>query len=136
LGRIVSSGGRSAGVYKVLVTPSPGLVWMKGSQSIGGGQDGGFFTSISSNGTATPVIWALSRPLSAQSTAISLFAFDPETAGKTMKKLYSAPAGTWPSIKADADLVPVVANGEVFVASYKELRIFGVKPAKKSSELK
>jgi len=128
LGRVVTSGGRVAGLWKLAVTPRPSLTRIKSSPSIGGGQDPGFFTSVSSNGTSSPVIWALSRPISAQAPSISLFAFDPETPGKTMSKLYSGPAGSWPNAGGDAFLVPVVANGEVFVASNKQLHIFGVKP--------
>lgn len=129
MGRVVSSGGRVVGVWKVTTLPAPALVHVKSSPNIGGGQDPGFFTSISSNGTASPIIWALSRPASAQAAGIRLIAFDPESPGTVMKQLYSAQAGTWPTINADANLVPVVANGEVFVASYKVLKIFGVKPA-------
>jgi len=127
LGRLVSSGGRVAEVWKLGLTPKPSLTKIKSSPSIGGGQDPGFFTSVSSNGTAGPVVWALSRPVSAQAPTIYLFAFDPETPGATMNMLFSGAAGTWPNINGDANLVPVVANGEVFVASYKQLQIFGVK---------
>jgi hypothetical protein len=40
--------------------------------------------------------------------------------------LYSSQAGTWPNVNADADIVPVVANGRVFVASNQQLTIFGL----------
>jgi len=93
------------------------------SPLIGGGQFGGFFTTVSSNGTANPIIWALSRPVSSKSSNVNLFAFDPE---QGMKQLFSGSAGTWPNTGGDANLVPVVANGRVFVASNKELRIFGL----------
>ncbi len=137
LGRIVSSGGRVAGLWRLTLTPSPALTHIKNSPSIGGGQDPGFFTSISSNGTASPVIWTVSRPASAQAPTIYLLAFDPEAPGTVMKQLYSGAAGTWPNVNGDANLVPVVANGEVFVASYKQLQIFGVKiPPKKPAAVK
>ena len=45
-----------------------------------------------------------------------------------MKQLYEGTAGTWPVNGTNTNLVPVVANGEVFVASYKELVIFGLTP--------
>ena len=43
-----------------------------------------------------------------------------------MKKLFSGRAGTWPNVGGNANLVPVVANGEVFVGSNKQLHIFGL----------
>ena len=35
-------------------------------------------------------------------------------------------AGTWPNVNANANIVPVVANGRVYVASYQALTIFGL----------
>jgi hypothetical protein len=35
-------------------------------------------------------------------------------------------AGSWPNTLGNANIVPVVANGKVFVAANKSLRIFGV----------
>jgi hypothetical protein len=90
-------------------------------------QDPGFFTSISSNGTANPIIWALSRPATNNNGApISLYAFDPESGGGTMSQLFKATAGAWPNTTGNANLVPVVANGLVFVASHQQLQIFGL----------
>jgi hypothetical protein len=90
----------------------------------GGQQDAGFFTTISSNSTFTPVIWALSR---ANQQNISLFAFDPDNLqGGLMNQLFQGIAGYWPNTTANANLVPVVANGKVYVASYKQLTIFGL----------
>lgn len=131
IGRVVSSGGRTVGVWKVQTSPKPALVKVSSSPSIGGGQDGGFFTFISSNGTSNPIIWALSRP-SGSTHPVYLFAFNPEsvTSG-TMKQLVKVQAGTWPNTGGNANLVPVVANGEVFVATNKQLQIFGIKPGKK-----
>lgn len=126
LARVVSSGGRTARVWKLQTAPTPTLTKITVSPSIGGGQDGGFFTSISSNGRSSPIIWALSRPVSASNIDVNLFAFDPESGGATMTQLFKASAGTWPNRGGNANLVPVVANGKVFVASNKELRIFGL----------
>jgi len=39
--------------------------------------------------------------------------------------LLSAVAGTWPNPTSNANIVSVVANGHVYVASYKQLAIFG-----------
>jgi hypothetical protein len=43
-----------------------------------------------------------------------------------MLTLFKAQAGTWPNIGGNANLVPIVANGEVMVASHEQLRIFGL----------
>jgi hypothetical protein len=126
LARVVSSGGRAAQLWKLQTSPSPSLTKISTSPSIGGGQFPGFFTTVSSNGNASPIIWALSRPVSATSNNVNLFAFDPESGGSTMTQLFTASAGTWPNYKGDANLVPVVANGKVFVASNKQLQIFGL----------
>ncbi|HLZ99759.1 MAG TPA: hypothetical protein VKP66_17615, partial [Steroidobacteraceae bacterium] len=124
VGRVVSSGGSSIKVWEVQSSPTTTLVPDPGftSPSISTGQDPGFFTSISSNGTAagSAVIWAVNRPFDA-TQAVTLFAFDATTGAQ----LFSGTAGTWP-ISANANIVPTVANGKVYVASYKVLAIFGV----------
>ncbi len=55
-----------------------------------------------------------------------------------MKKLFNAAAGTWPNLQGNANLVPVVANGLVFVASNQQLQIFGLTgaDAKKTTKKK
>ncbi|HLY58241.1 MAG TPA: hypothetical protein VKS60_21950 [Stellaceae bacterium] len=120
--RIVTSGGNAVEVWDLQASPSLGLV-QQFSTSINTGQDPGFFTSVSSNGTAagTAVIWALSRPFDA-TNAISLYAIDPSNGNI----IYSGTAGSWPNTTGNANLVPVVANGHVYVASYKSLSIFGL----------
>jgi hypothetical protein len=60
---------------------------------------------------------------------VTLYAFDPLAAAQTKKPsrwLVSAIAGTWPNPTSNANIVPVVANGHVYVASYKQLAIFGL----------
>ena len=44
-----------------------------------------------------------------------------------MKLIVRLQAGTWPNTGGNSNLVPVVANGEVFVASHAQLKIFGIK---------
>ncbi len=90
---------------------------------------GGFFTSVSSNDhTAdSAIVWAIRRPqLNAPTQSLTLYAFD----AKDGALLCAADAGPWPMDQrighgAAPNAVPVVANGKVFVASYKELRVFG-----------
>jgi hypothetical protein len=125
--RVVSSGGRQAKVWKLQTSPKVTLTQVTESPTLGGGQDPGFFTTISSNGTASPIIWALSRPPNTVKAPIYLFAFDPESGGSAMKQLFKGNAGAWPNLGGDANLVPVVANGQVFVASNQQLQIFGMK---------
>ena len=131
--RVVSSGGRVVKDWKVITSPKPALQLVSSSPSpgIGGGQDGGFFTTISSNGTSSPIIWALARPASGTQPKIALYAFNPDVTGSTMTQLFKGFAGAWPNVGGNANLVPVVANGEVFVASNKQLQIFGLKAATK-----
>ena len=131
LGRVVTSGGRSVQVYKIQTSPSPALVKVSGSPNLVGTQFPGFFTSISSNGTASPIIWALSHPVNASGNPIYLYAFNPESlTGGAMKLIVRLQAGTWPNTGGNSNLVPVVANGEVFVASHAQLKIFGIKNKK------
>jgi len=132
--RVVSSGGTQIRVWKLETSPTAKLVGITHSSAIPGGQDPGFFTSVSSNGKSNPIIWAVSRPLSRKNNSVSLYAFNPEAGGTTMTELFHSAAGAWPNVGGNSNLVPVVANGKVYVASNKQLQIFGLKqgkPAKK-----
>jgi hypothetical protein len=136
VGRVVSSGGNKAIVWRVVTSASakPSLVQESVSPAITSGQDAGFFTSISSNARAahSQIIWAVSRPTTFNNgAAVMLYAFDPsniQSGNSTL--LFSGAAGTWPNGDGNANLVPVVAKGHVFVASYKQLAIFGLSGAK------
>ena len=128
LARVVSSGGNRVEVWKLQTSPKPKLIEVSQSAaSRNGYQDPGFFTSVSSNGNANPIIWALSRPLSQQDDEIALYALNPES-GSAMAQLFHSVAGIWPNVNGNSNLVPVVANGKVYVASYRQLRIFGLTP--------
>ncbi|MGB8770740.1 MAG: PQQ-binding-like beta-propeller repeat protein [Candidatus Korobacteraceae bacterium] len=121
--RVVSSGGVSLMVWKLTTSPAPTLN-IVGSSQILSGQTPGFFTTISSNGASSPVVWALSH---ANQQNIYLYAFDPDShPGGVITQLFSGIAGSWPVSHANANLVPVVANGKVYVATYKQLAIFGL----------
>jgi hypothetical protein len=130
--RLVSSLGSQATVWKVLTSPTVSLKQVTHSPALTGGQDPGFFTSISSNGNQSPIIWALSRPQSPSNPGISLYAMNPDAGGTTMKMLFHSTAGGWPNYGGNSNQVPVVANGKVYVASNKQLQIFGLKSQPKS----
>jgi hypothetical protein len=129
LARVVSSGGNKVEVWKLQTSPTK--LTGVASGTISSGQNGGFFTSVSSNGNASPIIWALSRPLSQQAYNIALYAFNPDSGGSKMTLLFESRAGSWPNQGGDSNQVPVVANGKVYVASNKQLRIFGLLQQKK-----
>jgi hypothetical protein len=129
VGRIVSSFGNNVIVWVVRPTStSPFVTLTKGSSNpypvITAGQDPGFFTAVSSNGTKTGtyIIWGVSRPVDTNPADVSLYAWD---AGNG-SQLVSTLAGTWPSSTTNANVMPVVANGRVYVASFKQLAIFGL----------
>src|SRR5271166_3180397 len=122
LARVVSSGGDRVQVWKLQTSPNPKLTGVTSGTISAGGQDPGFFTSVSSNGNANPIIWALSRPLSPGQPGILLYAFNPEAGGSKMIPIYKNQAGSWPNQGGNSNLVPTIANGKVYVASYAALR--------------
>jgi hypothetical protein len=78
---------------------------------------------VSSWGTSNAIIWAVSHPDSART--VWLYAFRATPAGAHLAQpLFSAAAGTWP-YGGNANIVPTVANGKIYVASYQQLMIFG-----------
>jgi hypothetical protein len=127
-GRVVSSGGRRIKVWQVQTSSGPTLVEESMSPDFEQtAQDPGFFTTVSSNGIQNAVIWAVRRPVNSSPADVWLHAFDPLAAAQgSTSWLFSAAAGTWPNTNADANIVPIVANGLVYVASYKQLAIFGL----------
>src|SRR5713226_7826321 len=132
--RVVSSGGNRVKVWKLVTSPSAKLMGVAQSPTISTGQNGGFFTSVSSNGNASPIIWALSRPVSHNPANIVLYAFNPDSGAATMTTLCHGVAGLWPNQGGDSNQVPIIANGKVYVASNKQLRIFGLKGQKTKSK--
>ena len=126
---IVSSGGRTVKVWKVNTSPAVSLSQTFVSENVGGtAQDGGFFTAVSSSGSQDSIIWAVSRPNDSNPATINLWAFAPVAGTNQPKTIFKSAAGDWnlPSgSDANANIVPVVANGHVYVSSYKQLAIFG-----------
>jgi hypothetical protein len=135
LARVVSSGGNSVGVWKLQTSPKAKLTHVAYAGIVSGVPNPGFFTSVSSNGNANPIIWVLSRPRSQELDNIWLYAFNPEPGGK-MAQLFKHTAGFWPNQGGDSNLVPVVANGKVFVGTNQELRIFGLTTPTKTQQSK
>jgi hypothetical protein len=130
VGRIVASQGKGVQTFQVPVTSlSP-----EGTSSLSTGQDGGFFTAVSCNGnnafgncTNTPIIWAVSRPISSSSTGVNLYAFSGLAANGSYPLLLGpTQVGSWPNLGGNANIVPTVSNGLVYVASNKLLTILSV----------
>lgn len=133
VGRVVSSGGNQIIIWQLQTSPTTTLVQENATTLPNTIQDGGSFTTVSSNGTQadTAVIWTVSRPVEAATNAVTLYAIDPTTGNI----LNSQPAGSWPNLNSNANIVPVAANGKVYVASYKQLSIFGIGSAQTSLAL-
>jgi hypothetical protein len=127
ISRVVTSHGNTLRTWQVQIPLAPEAAATIAASE----QDPGFFTSISSQssdgtryGKAKPgsaIIWAVGRPTGAGTnpTAITLYAFDARPSGSppTFKKLFSASAGSWPNTGGNANTVPVVFDGKVYVAS-------------------
>lgn len=135
-GSVVTSGGDAVKIFTLATSPSPALTLVS-SNSIVTGQNHGFFTSVSSNGSSTPIVWALSRPIST-SPNMTLYAFNPNKMNKGggMALLFSGVAGQWNNFKGDSNQVPTIANGMVYVAGNKQLNIFGLLSAKSAATKK
>jgi len=94
------------------------------------GQDPGFFTTVSCHGSGafgncanTPIIWAVSRPTSTTS-GVALSAFSGLAAGGSYRLLFGpVNVGPWPNTGGNANIVPTVSNGRVYVATWKTLTI-------------
>jgi hypothetical protein len=70
IARVVSSGGSNVIVWKLKASATPTLTKVSASPALNT-VGTGFFTSVSSNGSANPIIWAVSRP-GGKATAVSL----------------------------------------------------------------
>jgi outer membrane protein assembly factor BamB len=121
--RIVSSGGTELIIWKVQTDPAPALVQEHAAvmdPNVGPLSGSGFFTSVSSNGLTpdTAVIWAV------HDQPPRLYAFNAATG----TQIGSWPAGSWGHGLGIYTIVPVVANGKVYVASDHQLSIFGLGP--------
>jgi hypothetical protein len=127
--RIVASQGSSVQTFKI---PTTSLSPEGTSATLSTGQDPGFFTTVSCHGSGafgncanTPIIWAVLRPTSSTS-GVSLSAFSGLAARGSYKLLFGPlKVGSWPNVGGNANIVPTVSNGRVYVASWKTLAILG-----------
>jgi hypothetical protein len=128
IGRVVMSAGQTVSTWRVTTSPTTTLTFEAQSNLLSTGQDGGFFTAVSTDGANpnTGIIWAVSRPLNSSPAQVSLYAFNATPTNGVLTTLFSAVAGTWPNVGGNSNIVPVVANGYVYVASNKQLSIFGL----------
>jgi hypothetical protein len=87
------------------------------------GQDPGFFTTVSSNGTAanTAIIWVVARPTTVGGP-LRIYALN----GADASTLFSASFGAWTIPNANAEITPVVANANVYIAAENYLYILGL----------
>jgi hypothetical protein len=126
---IVSSGGSTVKVWKLKTSPSVSLTLVGTSAPVagygGGGDDAGFFTSVSSQGSRHAIIWAVSRPDATGELWLYAFQALPGGGSSTLTELFAQPVGTWAG--GNANVVPVVANGRVFVATDRRLTILGLR---------
>jgi hypothetical protein len=122
--RVVTSGDRNVEIWKFApLSKGIHLIEENVSPTLASGQDPGFFTSVSSNGMAanTAIVWAVARPETKKGLLV-LYAFDASNA----RLLLAMKAGVWPEANYNANVVPVVANGQVYVAGGSHLVIFGL----------
>ncbi|HVN90494.1 MAG TPA: hypothetical protein VMT61_11825 [Candidatus Binataceae bacterium] len=120
IGRVVSSGGNSVTTWKLVQSTSapPKLVQDSTGLIAATDEDPGFFTSVSSNNTGADyggIIWAVGRP-SSSSSWITLYAFNANGQGGTLPLIGQYQVGMW-NRPTNANIVPVVANGKIYVAS-------------------
>lgn len=130
---ILTAGGNGVTSWKVMTTPSMHVVeeTSTGTAPVNGWPDnGGVVPVVSSNGTTagTAVVWFIQRPsLSSDmnpGTPVTLHAY---AASNLSQELFSTLGGTWThAVNSNANIVPTVAKGRVYVASNMQLRIYGL----------
>jgi hypothetical protein len=122
---VVSSGGHFVRLWAIQSSPATALVRRATSKQLPTGDDPGFFTTVSSNGASDTIVWAVTRPAGADDPRIWLYAFRVRQFGGALPLLFAGVAGTWGDANHNSNVVPVVANGRVYVTSDQGLAIFG-----------
>jgi hypothetical protein len=133
IGRIVSSGGNTLSTWQIIQTSTSTTLVQEASVQIPIANRSqirnppGFFTTVSSSDTNMDagIIWALGLPAATPNT-LTLYAFGSTPSNGTFQLLNQVPAGVWNSGMGNINSVPVVANGQVYVASAGLLTIWGV----------
>ena len=130
---VLTGGSNGVENWRLQTSPEVKLVRLNstGSGPADGLPDsGGTIPVISSNGSnaGTGVVWFIQKPKTSSDsdpgTPMKLMAYD---ASNLSKQLFSAAAGTWThAVNSNANVVPTVANGRVYVASNKQVQIFGL----------
>jgi len=129
---LLTGGHRGVTSWRLQTTPSPHLTLQSstGPDAVSGLADNGSFPVVSSNGTTegSGVVWFVQKPATSSDedpgTPVTLMAY---AASDLTQQLLSIEAGTWTHAKkSNANLVPTVANGRVYLASNKQLQIFGL----------
>jgi hypothetical protein len=130
---ILTGGGDGVISWKLLTSPTPHLVQERstGGDLINGLPDyGGTMPVVSSNGTnaGSAIVWLVQRPTVSSDqnpgTPLTLRAF---SAADFSHPLLSILGGTWThAVNSNANVVPTIAKGRVYVASNMQLRIYGV----------
>lgn len=131
--RIVTGGNNGVTSWKLQTSPSVQLTreGSTGSNVVSGlPDDGGVIPVVSSNGTTpgTGIVWFVQKPSSSSDQnpgpPVTLMAY---SASNLQQQLLSITAGTWThAVNSNANIVPTVSNGKVYVASNQQLRIFGL----------
>ncbi|MBI3478604.1 MAG: PQQ-binding-like beta-propeller repeat protein [Acidobacteria bacterium] len=134
---VLTAGGNGVTSWQLQTSPSVKLTakGTTGTFYTNGLPDfGGVIPVVSSNGTAagTAIVWFIQKPQfssdSDPGAPLTLQAFD---ATNLVTPLFTAPAGTWThAVNSNANTVPTVANGKVYIGSNKQLQIFGLLPPK------
>ncbi|HEY4901923.1 MAG TPA: hypothetical protein VIH89_00480 [Candidatus Sulfotelmatobacter sp.] len=138
---VLTGGGSGIISWQLQLTPTPQLV-QKSATTFGIANGlpwyGGSIPVVSSNGTiaGTAIVWVLQKPQTSSDTnpgtPLTLLAFD---ASNLQKQIVSIQAGNWThAIISNANLLPTVANGKVYVASNLQLNIFGLLPPKGTAD--
>ncbi len=125
--RIVTGGGNGIATWR-LADGSALNITLEGRVSqanTNGLPDDGSIPAVSSNGTVagSAILWFVQRPNDTTTFTLTLRGYN---AANLSTQLFASAAGNWSNQDSDADVVPTVANGYVYVASYKQMQIFGL----------
>ncbi len=125
---VVSSGKNGVTLWRLQTSPTTKLVQESDPVSVPSGQGPGFFTSVSSNGTdtSTGVIWAVAHQTDSTHN-VMLYAYAAQPQNGALTQLFSGVGGYW-LYYGSSNIVPVTANGKVYIGSTGEVMIFGLKP--------